>query len=141
MHACTHTCTHARTGMRLSTRPSLQKSTETCRLIDFNTNKQTCVFRVRLGTLASRWAPCTAPNHPNLYVTIRKCCVHAPADPTWPRKGPAMIQVLWGPLRSGEWRGHQGRCGCGEPQSQRGSPILYETGEVGSSIDTWGRMQ
>ena len=40
------------------------------------------------------------------------------------------VAFFCGPLRSGKWPGHQGARGCGEPQSQRGSLILYETGEV-----------
>ena len=40
------------------------------------------------------------------------------------------FSFLCGPLGSGKWPGHQGARGCGEPQSQRGSLILYGTGEV-----------
>ena len=40
------------------------------------------------------------------------------------------VAFFCGPLRSGKWPGHQGARGCGEPQRQRGSPILYDPGEV-----------
>ena len=74
------------------------------------------------------------------YATIHKGCAHASADPTWPWMGLGHAPwSFWGPLRSGEWPGHQGMCGCGEPQSQRGSPILYETGEVGGIKFPWHR--
>ena len=55
-------------------------------------------------------------------------CITAPeitCDGPWP-----WVAFLCGPLGSGKWPGHQGARGCGEPQSQRGSLILYETGEV-----------
>ena len=55
-------------------------------------------------------------------------CITAPqitCSGPWP-----WVSFLCGPLGSGKWPGHQGARGCGEPQRQRGSLILYETGEV-----------
>ena len=66
-------------------------------------------------------------------------CITAPqitCGAPWP-----WVSFLCGPLRSGKWPGYQGARGCGEPQSQRGSLILYDPGEVLATSSTSRRKK